>query len=133
MRQPTKARVRLDEQKAASFGPAGRASCRFWLSTSRPRSNFVAARLAETEDRESAAQNAYIPNSGDNVSVIATATNAVIATIPVGSSPAGAAVTPDGTRVYVTNAGSGTVSVIDAATNAVTATVPVVGVPSAWQ
>jgi YVTN family beta-propeller protein len=36
------------------------------------------------------AQNAYIPNSGDNtVSVINTATNLVIATIPVGNSPEG--------------------------------------------
>jgi hypothetical protein len=29
MPQPTTAEVRLDEHKAASFGPAGRASCRF--------------------------------------------------------------------------------------------------------
>jgi len=98
-----------------------------------PLATAAFAAICVLASAQSAAQNAYIPNSGDNVSVIATATNAVIATIPVGSSPAGAAVTPDGTRVYVTNAGSGTVSVIDAATNAVTATVPVVGVPSAWQ
>src|ERR1700730_1191724 len=29
MPQPTTAEVRLDEHKAASFGPAGRGSCRF--------------------------------------------------------------------------------------------------------
>jgi hypothetical protein len=52
MRQPTKAEVRLDEHKAASFGPAGPSILPFWLSTSRLRSNFVAARLAETEDRD---------------------------------------------------------------------------------
>jgi hypothetical protein len=52
MRQPTTAEVRLDEHKAASFGPAGPSILPFWLSTSRLRSNFVAARLAETEDRD---------------------------------------------------------------------------------
>src|SRR5271169_2353435 len=43
MRQPTTAEVRLDEHKSASFGPAGPSILPFWLSTSRLRSNFVAA------------------------------------------------------------------------------------------
>jgi len=42
------------------------------------------------------AQNAYVTNFGGTVSVIATATNTVTATIPVGSYPYGVAVTPDG-------------------------------------
>ena len=52
------------------------------------------------------AQNAYITNPGDNtVSVIDTATNTVVGSpIPVGSFPFGVAVTPDGSKVYVTNA-----------------------------
>ncbi len=53
----------------------------------------------------------YITNSGsNNVSVIDTATNTVIATVPVeshpsrvGSGPYGVAITPNGTKVYVTN------------------------------
>ncbi len=67
----------------------------------------------------SSAQNAYIANDGDNtVSVIATATNTVVGLpIPVGSNPAGVAVTPDG--------GDNTVSVIATATNTVTATIPI--------
>jgi YVTN family beta-propeller protein len=56
------------------------------------------------------------------VSVIDTATNTVMATVPVGSSPQGIAVTPDGKHAYVAN---GSVSVIDTATNKVVATVPV--------
>jgi YVTN family beta-propeller protein len=71
------------------------------------------------------AQNAYITSFAGTVSVIATATNTVIATIPVGSSPFGAAVAPDGSTVYVTNFRSNTVSVISTATNTVTATIPV--------
>jgi len=72
------------------------------------------------------AQNAYITNLGsDNLSVIATATNTVTATIPVGSRPLGVAVTPDGGTVYVTNQGSDSVSMISTATNTVTATIPV--------
>ena len=65
----------------------------------------------------------------DTVSVITTATNTVVATITVGNQPSGVAVTPDGTKVYVANRGSGTVSAIATATNAVVATIPVGGNP----
>jgi YVTN family beta-propeller protein len=69
---------------------------------------------------------AYVTNSNDNtVSVIATASNTVTATVPVGAAPFGVAVTPDGAHVYVGNFGDNTVSVIATASNTVTATVPV--------
>ena len=48
----------------------------------------------------------------------------------VGKRPYGIAVSPDGSKVYVTNEYSNTVSVIDTATNTVTATVPVESYPS---
>jgi len=68
---------------------------------------------------------AYVTNSGSNtVSVIDTAINTVVATVPVGFSPSGVAITPDGTRAYVTGS---PVSVIDTATNTVVATLPVGG------
>ena len=73
-----------------------------------------------------AAPFAYITNAdSDNVSVIDTATDTVVATIPVGAGPTGVAVNAAGTRVYVSNTGSGNVSVINTATHTVTATVPV--------
>ena len=79
-----------------------------------------------------AAPFAYVANEGSaNVSVIDTATNKVVATVPVGNNPFGVAVTPVGTHVHVTNLslGSGnTVSVINTASNTVVATVTV-GVP----
>jgi YVTN family beta-propeller protein len=59
----------------------------------------------------------YVTNSGldpikdDRVSVIDTAPNAVVATVPVGDAPLGVAVAPDGRRVYVTNSASNSVSV----------------------
>jgi YVTN family beta-propeller protein len=59
------------------------------------------------------------------VSVINPANNTVIATITVGSGPAGVAVNPTGTDVFVTNAGSNTVSVINPATNSVVANLTV--------
>src|SRR6516165_8842635 len=59
------------------------------------------------------------------VSVIDTASNTVTATIPAGSASMGVAVTPDGTKVYVTNTDTVFVSVIDTASNAVTATIRV--------
>ncbi|MFC5881829.1 beta-propeller fold lactonase family protein, partial [Streptomyces virginiae] len=61
--------------------------------------------------------------------VINTATNTVVATVPVGDAPQGVAVSPDGTRAYVTNYGADTVSVINTATNTVVATVPVGDAP----
>ena len=63
------------------------------------------------------------------VSVIDTATNTVIATIPVGDNPFGVAVSPDGSKVYVANSNSHTVSVIATATDTVTATIPVGNIP----
>ena len=47
-------------------------------------------------------------------------TNTVIGSpIPVGTEPFGVAVTPDGSKVYVTNVRDNTVSVIDTTTNTV--------------
>jgi uncharacterized protein (TIGR03437 family) len=62
---------------------------------------------------------AYVANFGsDNVSVIDTSSNTVIATIMVGSQPYGIAITPDGAFAYVANCG-GDVYVIDTSTNKV--------------
>src|SRR6266480_4783027 len=72
------------------------------------------------------APQAYITNLNDGtVSVIDTASNTVMATVPVGNFPNGVALTPDGAHVYVANVVDGTVSVIETAGNTVTATVPV--------
>jgi YVTN family beta-propeller protein len=57
--------------------------------------------------------------------VIGTTTNTVVATVGVGAIPVHVSVSPGGSQVYVTNAGSNSVSVIDVSTNAVTAAVPV--------
>src|SRR5450631_821295 len=78
---------------------------------------------------------AYVANMGsNNVSVINTATNAVVATVSVGDEPSDLALTPDGSRAYVVNTGGmsfngDTVSVIDTATNTVAATVAVGNAP----
>jgi YVTN family beta-propeller protein len=68
------------------------------------------------------------PNVGENtVSVVNTDANSLVATVRVGWRPVDAAVTSDGSGVYVANAGSGSVSVISTATNTVVATIPVGG------
>jgi YVTN family beta-propeller protein len=55
-----------------------------------------------------------MPNQGSStVSVIDTTMDAVIATIPVGLVPDGVAVSPDGSRVYITLTSSNTVQVIN--------------------
>ncbi|MGC8568125.1 MAG: YncE family protein, partial [Candidatus Micrarchaeia archaeon] len=72
----------------------------------------------------------YIPSSNlgwnsypNNVSVINTATNKVVAEIPGFNSPSGIAVTPNGNYVYVTNTDNDSVSVISTATNKIVATI----------
>ncbi len=68
-----------------------------------------------------AAPYAYITNSFDNnVSVIDTATDTVIASVDVGIYPEGVAVNPAGTKVYVTNHNTNNISVIDTSNNTVT-------------
>src|SRR5215467_11277809 len=65
-----------------------------------------------------------IPASG-TVSVLDTASTAVVKQIDVGLHPTGMAVSPGGDRLYVTNANSDTVSVIDTATDNVVKTLRV--------
>ena len=69
-------------------------------------------------------------NSANLVSVINTATNKVVLSIPVGPNPVGITITPNGQYVYVAdnsdpNPRLGFVSVISTATNTVIATIPV--------
>ncbi len=70
---------------------------------------------------------AYIPNHGDNtLSVVDIGSGTVLATIPLGTSDlVGSAVSPDGTRVYVTDGTLNVVKVINTATIAVVATIGV--------
>ena len=83
---------------------------------------FAAVLHAQTPTPELA----YISNAGsNNVSVINTATNTVIATITVGVAPGGVSVSPNGSRVYVANYTSNNVSIINTATNTVIATIAV--------
>ncbi len=79
---------------------------------------------------------AYVANYGiplvpvaGTVSIINTSTNTVASSINVGTNPFGVAISPDGTRVYVTNYGSNTVSVINTATNTVISTIAVGSFP----
>jgi YVTN family beta-propeller protein len=86
----------------------------------------MAPKSAQIPTRSPDGSKVYVTEGGaQSVSVIATATNTVIATIPVGHGPFGVAITPDGSKVYVTNNDSKNVSVIATATNSLIATIPV--------
>jgi YVTN family beta-propeller protein len=65
----------------------------------------------------------YVVCSSGNVAVVDSATFTVLATIPVGTTSRGIAITPNGAQVWVSNSGSNNVSVIDTTTNTVVATV----------
>lgn len=84
--------------------------------------------LVRTLNLSSAPPFAYVSN-GDALTVIDTATNAVVATVTAGG-PIGVAVNPASTRVYVADFGSDAVTVIDTATNAVAASIPVDPLPA---
>lgn len=67
---------------------------------------------------------AYVTNFGnDTVSVIATGSQTVVDTIPVGDGPQGIVVNDAGTLGYVANQNSDTVSVIDLGTDTVSDTI----------
>ncbi len=85
---------------------------------------IVVASMATTA--LAAAPKAYVGNFKDNtVSVIDTATGAVVATVPVVAGPHGMGVTADGRRVYVSGDNSSSLSVIDTATDRVIHTIEV--------
>lgn len=93
--------------------------------------------IALTPDGKSLYVNNYgnplFPNRTDSntVTVIDTATKAVTKVIPVGSSPSGLAITPNGKYAYVANyASHGTVSVIDVQAGTVIQTLDVGTLPS---
>ena len=75
----------------------------------------------------------------DEVSVVDTATNAVVRTIDlapyagaqVGSNPTGLALAPDGATLYVTQSGNNDVDVVDLASGSVAGSIPTAWYPSA--
>jgi YVTN family beta-propeller protein len=67
-----------------------------------------------------------VSNRGSNtVSVIDTASNTVIATVPVGSAPEGVDISPDGNSVFVVNSGDGSVGFISTSNLAIVGAVAV--------
>jgi len=68
----------------------------------------------------------YVANSGnDTVGVISATSPALVATIPVGTTPVALAETPDATRLYVANSGSSSVTSINPADLTVRSTIAV--------
>lgn len=63
------------------------------------------------------------------LSVVDLSSRSVSAVINTGLEPFAVAVSPDGSRAYVSNSGSGSISVVDTAANAVIATIPARGGP----
>ena len=69
-------------------------------------------------------------SAGDNIHLIDPATNKVVAVIGGIEVPHGAAVAPDGSRLYVTNEADHTLDVVDGRTYAVTRKVALTGRPN---
>ena len=69
-------------------------------------------------------------SAGDNVDVIDPATNKVVGVIEGIEVNHGAAVAPDGSRIYISNEAQSTLDVVDAKTLKVTNHVPLSGIPT---
>src|ERR1700687_3802176 len=69
-------------------------------------------------------------SAGDYVSLIDPATNKVVGTIKGIEVNHGAAVSPDGTRLYISNEAESTLDVVDTKTLAVTQHIPLSGHPN---
>ena len=69
----------------------------------------------------------YVPDGNVTVEVVDIATRTVVDTVSIAAGAMFAAITPDGTTLYVTHpdSGSNNVSVVDTATASVTTTIPV--------
>ncbi len=84
------------------------------------------ATLALAASAAAAGPKAYVGNFKDNtVSVIDTATERVVATVPVAAGPDGIVVTRDDTQVFVSGSSASALSVIDAASDKVVASIEV--------
>lgn len=71
----------------------------------------------------------YVTNSGPStVSIVDSASNTVVATLPVGPFPLDVVASPDGTRVLVSST-DGSLAVIDTLSQTVVATIPIGGRP----
>ncbi len=71
------------------------------------------------------AVNVYVPGLGNDVTVVDTSTNTIVTTIPGFTSASGSAVSPDGSRVYVTDLIANELYTVDASTNTIIASVPI--------
>src|ERR1700687_6131226 len=69
-------------------------------------------------------------SAGDRVSIIDPVTNAVVGEIQGIEAPHGAAVAPDGSRIYVSDEGENTLDIVDAKTLKVIKQVPLSGHPN---
>jgi YVTN family beta-propeller protein len=77
-----------------------------------------------------AAPRAWVTNNLEStVSVVDTASNTVVATVPVGLGPVGVVVNGATSRAYVANTSGGSVTVVNTATNTPITTVPVASLP----
>lgn len=100
-------------------------------TTSTSSTSITTTTINASGPQNESAYYAYISNANSGtVSVINTEINQVIATVNVGQSPRGVAITPNGAFVYVANRNSDTVSVINTTTEQVIATIPVDGFPA---
>ncbi len=87
--------------------------------------DMLAPRQPMTRPTRQVRARSCINRADGTVTIVRTSTNRVLPPIPVGQEPWGAAATPDGRLLYVSNAPSDAVSVLDVARRTIVATIGV--------
>jgi YVTN family beta-propeller protein len=129
---PEKSKMLLHPLAKAAGGDKFHAGGRHWQSKDDPEWRTLAewVRGGKLASGEAKARVLQSNSAGDNIHVIDPATNRVVAMIEGIEVPHGLVISPDGTRIYVTNESRRTLDVVDARTLKVTERIPLSGRPN---
>ena len=133
---PAKSPMLLHPLAEAAGGDRFHAGGKHWKSQSDPEWQTLAAwvrgeTLATASPTPARAVRVLQTNAaGDNIHVIDPATNAIVGLIEDIEVPHGAAIAPDGSRIYITDEALKTLDVVNAAALKVTRRVPLSGLPN---
>ena len=128
---PDKSKMLLHPLAKAAGGDKFHAGGRHWQSKDDPEWQTLAAWVRGATIKSGAVVRVLQSNAaGDNIHVIDPATNRVVAMIDGIEVPHGLVISPDGTRIYVTNEARRTLDVVDARTWQVGKRIPLSGRPN---
>lgn len=131
--EPLKSPLLLHPLAESAGGDRFHAGGRHWQSQSDPEWQTLAAWVKGEKELPALGTVARVLQTnaaGDNIHIIDPATNRIVGTIGDIEVPHGVALSPDGTRVYISDESLSALDVVDAATLKVTKRIPLSGRPN---